>query len=1004
MPTCPSRPLSRSLLLRAVLWGLIMTLSPVLVSTSHGYYPDPSAQLLIGRWLFPAQEGPAVFECHPDGTYTITGADSEQGVYRLGPGVIYLYPQGDSPEAVSFRFLNENLIDAVNQYGERFQLVRESANGPGPDPQPGAPDGGWPPYPPGQPYGQPGPDQSPPSGYGGPSYGQPGVSSPSPGGRSSPAAQQLEKDFMQCQELMLKGDYGQAEKMALDVFEGANRLTGAEKFANGQIMRVNAAMILREIYIQQQKLDHFLQWNRAVKDLRPPVLPMLARATRISEKDARALFETQDTLKEAQVHLAMREFGQALEKAALAEKSARLILASPIAGPAAQASTLSSRLLQAWAMALLGKDEDAAAICRQVEKQLPQLQQIDMGGLILGALADPGTLARLPGEVRSVLRELIDVGDELGRYLYDLSARQWLCAVYFELGKNQAAYGHARIMKRTLPALKQAMVKLGQVSEKAADLIPEFKGLEFDLGGKFTATPFLACFGKAALRTDHLEEAGTALKEVLADPGVGHLGEIYWESLYLMGMILERKNDPDQAQTHYMRAVEAIEATRATIQSDLTKVSFLGGDRSAVYGRLIRLLTQKKEAPLAFAYAERGKAQAMVDLLAGRTIGRSASERRAVESFTGGMAAARDMKARRGLTVALLSQDEELASLQKTETITVPEIQQLLDADVTLVEYYSTESHLYIWKIDRQGMVSRTVPLADHLLERLVTAERKRLQDPGQPYAGGGPPSAYQILIQPIEATLTTGTLCFVPHGALHYLPFGAIYDGRQYLIDRFAVCQVPSATVLKYALHKGKRRISHLLAFGNPDLGNPRADLKFAEEEVNRIADARRGTRKYIRQSATETRFKQESAGAFDAIHFACHGLFESEQPLRSALMLAKDEQNDGRLTAIELYSLKINASLVSLSACETGLGFISDGDDLVGLTRGFIFSGAGTVISSLWSVDDRATALLMQSFYQALDRGSRAGALPEAQLTTKAQFGHPFFWAPFILTGDYR
>ena len=120
----------------------------------------------------------------------------------------------------------------------------------------------------------------------------------------------------------------------------------------------------------------------------------------------------------------------------------------------------------------------------------------------------------------------------------------------------------------------------------------------------------------------------------------------------------------------------------------------------------------------------------------------------------------------------------------------------------------------------------------------------------------------------------------------------------------------------------------------------------------------------------------------------------------MQSSLLLAKDDSNDGHLTVSEIYDLDLNADLVTLSACETGLGKINNGDDVIGLNRGFLYAGANTIISSLWQVSDAATADLMQRFYQSNGKDKRA-ALHSAQLSVKKIYPHPYYWAAFQMTG---
>ena len=116
---------------------------------------------------------------------------------------------------------------------------------------------------------------------------------------------------------------------------------------------------------------------------------------------------------------------------------------------------------------------------------------------------------------------------------------------------------------------------------------------------------------------------------------------------------------------------------------------------------------------------------------------------------------------------------------------------------------------------------------------------------------------------------------------------------------------------------------------------------------------------------------------------------------------MLAPDSRSGGMLSVDKIYSLDLDADLVTLSACETGLSLIANGDDMVGLTRGFLYAGSSSVVASLWKVDDRATAELMKSFYTELLNSDKVEALRKAQLETKKKYPHPYYWASFQLTG---
>jgi CHAT domain-containing protein len=163
--------------------------------------------------------------------------------------------------------------------------------------------------------------------------------------------------------------------------------------------------------------------------------------------------------------------------------------------------------------------------------------------------------------------------------------------------------------------------------------------------------------------------------------------------------------------------------------------------------------------------------------------------------------------------------------------------------------------------------------------------------------------------------------------------------------------------------------------------------------------------SRVYLGRDARETTVKSEALAEYRFVHFATHGLLDEKDPKLSGLLLAPDEREDGILHLGEVYNLRLNAELVVLSACETGLGRIARGEGIIGLTRGFLYAGAASVLVSLWQVSDATTAELMVDFYGEILRGSsRPEALREAKrrlIRRQPEYAKPYYWAPFILVG---
>jgi CHAT domain-containing protein len=173
-------------------------------------------------------------------------------------------------------------------------------------------------------------------------------------------------------------------------------------------------------------------------------------------------------------------------------------------------------------------------------------------------------------------------------------------------------------------------------------------------------------------------------------------------------------------------------------------------------------------------------------------------------------------------------------------------------------------------------------------------------------------------------------------------------------------------------------------------------------DQEVKAIARLFK-TRLLIGENATESGLK-EYVGHYSILHLAAHGELNTTSPLFSRIVLSPDQKNDGALEVHEVYELDLQQThLVVLSACETHLGKQSRGDDIIGLTRAFMYAGTPSVIASLWKVDDRATSDFMTDFYKHLKQGkSKAEALQIAQKKTRNRYPHPYYWAAFVLTGD--
>jgi len=227
------------------------------------------------------------------------------------------------------------------------------------------------------------------------------------------------------------------------------------------------------------------------------------------------------------------------------------------------------------------------------------------------------------------------------------------------------------------------------------------------------------------------------------------------------------------------------------------------------------------------------------------------------------------------------------------------------------------------------------------------------------------------------------------------------LHDGRSFLLEGHEISYLPGASILRYCCET-RPAASGMLTFGHSYDGR----LPHTVDKARSIAALFDGEA-FLENKATPARLR-ETVSDSRIIHLATHGDFRPDDPLFSGLALA-----GGWLTTFDIFNLRLNASLVTLSACQTGRSVVGGGDELLGLMRAFIYAGAASLVLSLWAVEDRSTAQLMETFYRGLAEGQTKGAaLRHAQLQfirgkgpgddimAKA-YTHPYFWAPFFLVG---
>jgi len=483
----------------------------------------------------------------------------------------------------------------------------------------------------------------------------------------------------------------------------------------------------------------------------------------------------------------------------------------------------------------------------------------------------------------------------------------------------------------------------------------------------------------------------------------------------------------DEALAASREAVRHVEDIRADLgDSDLRSGYFEG--KQGIYQQAVFLALQAQHPDEAFGLAERSRSRTFLDLLGSSTTLSKGRTRALVDEEVRLRARLSEAQAQaqegpespesdrsraeiealdrdyRAFLARVRKESLEQASLMVVEPVTLSEIQGLLPPEVTLLEYLVGDGGVVVWVVERERS---TVVMLPGDRQSLITQVRKfRTAITKQAPIGDVQSQAralYRRLLEPARQEIRGTRVVIVPHGVLHYLPFGALRSANgRWLVQDLAVSTLPSASVLRYLADKGTGASSQALVVGNPDLGAELA-LPWAEREARMVGQREPGSTVLVRGEATEAQVKKLLGGA-GVVHLATHGELSEDDPLSSAMLLVPGAGEDGRLEVREVFGLDLHARLVVLSACETGLGKLSRGDELVGLQRAFLYAGTPAVVTTLWKVDDRATFELVRSFYGRLESAGPVEALRQAQLETMRAFPHPYAWAAFGLTGLSR
>ena len=518
-----------------------------------------------------------------------------------------------------------------------------------------------------------------------------------------------------------------------------------------------------------------------------------------------------------------------------------------------------------------------------------------------------------------------------------------------------------------------------------------------------------------------------ALKGLKVNPNAKHRAG----ALAVIGRTYVAEGDDDKAIAYYSKAIDALDAATDEAPVDPLLSGSDAGWESAAFEMLIQLLVRHRRYEEAFAVSERARARVFLQMMGNarvsprgpeNTLPAQEAERLRTQMLQWQQQARLapsaqiddDLRQARRRYEALMTRvkaaNPDYASMTSVEPLQLDAIRKELPPNTTLINYFLTGSGAHAWVLDRTRLQYVSLPFDPTALARAECAA-KRFRAGGRgvrplyaPCESATVEELYGQLVAPLRAHLRKPRLVIVPHGVLHYLPFGAFRDRRtkRYLIEDYTITYAPSASAIRFLHDKetpvnGKALVIGAPAGVSPELPGAMREARFVGAKLHLVPMV--GT-------AAKESLLYRLKGKVDLVHIAAHGFYEADTPLFSRLALAEGDGSDGNLEVHEILSEVdlTGVNLVVLSACQTALGKGSAGDEIVGLTRALLYAGTPGVISTLWDIDDDAAEALMNRFYdRLLDGDSAADALRRAQLQLlHGDYPNPREWAAFTLNGD--
>ncbi|MBN2440116.1 MAG: tetratricopeptide repeat protein [Spirochaetales bacterium] len=637
--------------------------------------------------------------------------------------------------------------------------------------------------------------------------------------------------------------------------------------------------------------------------------------------------------------------------------------------------------------------------------------------------------------------------NDLGRVYLEFDKDYDKAFKYFSESNNLALLSGYTLMEGVAQANIGVVYSRKGEYKKALEYHDKGLSIVRSLKDKYTEMQGLSEKGETLMEMKRYTEALEChLTSITLCESIGNMSE-KWKYEFKTGKTYEFLGKSEDAIEYYKKAISTLSGIKKKIKSDALKKGFSDQDSQIeVYKRLIDLLINNGREKEALTYIEESKSKIIKDSFGDVKPITSDKDLNQTLSFVDKIEKKKEALERQlfeerkkpeqeqdRTKIEILSntlattegefnqwmlklkfQNRKMYDALTINPTTLGDIQNEIPDKTLIVEYFISTDQLYIFCIGKQYFFAKSIDISEKILEKEIVdfvnyckspqpKNEKKLENQGI--------KLYKILIRPVEEQIDNyENIVIVPFGSLYYLPFHALIrkegNKKEYFIERKRISYTTSAT-FSDVLKNTSKKLEGIFALGNPDGSLPSAAREVELLKSNIFKDK---AHIWTEGEATKSNFINH-AKEYNIIHLATHGVIQNN-PLESYLLFAGVSEEEKRLTLLEVAgytALREHTGLVFLSACQTAMDSSGgNGSELISLAEAFAMAGPPTLIASLWEVNDNSTHKLVLKFYNDLmsKKMDKLEALRNAQkmLINDKDFSHPYFWAPFIMLGNWR